>query len=136
EDGDYYVRLYEFTHTQGTPDHVYRLTITTAPWIDAIHPAVVEPGKSTSVTVYGRNLPGGQLDPTSVVDGRVLEKITVQVTPPANAGLTYTGRLTPPSGALTGFEYRVKNGAGTSNPFLLTYATAPVVLDNETARTP
>ena len=32
-DGDYFVRLYEFTHSQGSPEHFYRLTITTAPWI-------------------------------------------------------------------------------------------------------
>jgi hypothetical protein len=135
DDGDYYVRIFEFTHTQGAADHYYRLTITTAPWIDAIHPCVVEPGKATQVTVYGRNLPGGQPDPSSVVDGRPLEKLTVQVTPPANSGLTFSGHLTPLSGMLTGFEYRVKNAAGLSNPFLLTYAAAPVVLDNEAART-
>ena len=63
DDGDYYVRLFEFTHTQGTAEHFYRLSITTAPWIDAIYPSVVEPGKTTQVTVYGRNLPGGKLDP-------------------------------------------------------------------------
>src|SRR5262249_38287544 len=34
-DGDYLVRLYEFTHTAGGPDYYYRLSITTAPWIDA-----------------------------------------------------------------------------------------------------
>jgi hypothetical protein len=133
EDGDYFVRVYEFTHTQGTADHYYRLTVTTAPWIDAIHPPVVEAGKATPVTVYGRNLPGGVPDPKSVIDGRVLEKLTVTVTAPAEKGLKYTGHLTPPSAALEGFEYRVKNAAGTSNPFLLTFAAAPVVLDNEGA---
>ena len=63
DDGDYYVRLFEFSHTQGSAEHFYRLTISTAPWIDAIVPVVVEPGKTTLLTVYGRNLPGGQLDP-------------------------------------------------------------------------
>jgi hypothetical protein len=65
-DGDYFVRLYEFTHSQGSPEHYYRLTITTAPWIDVIQPLVVEPGKTANLTVYGRNLPGSQLDPTAV----------------------------------------------------------------------
>jgi lysophospholipase L1-like esterase len=46
---------------------------------------VVEAGKTTSVTVYGRNLPGGKPDPSAVVEDRVLEKITVDVTAPADA---------------------------------------------------
>ena len=66
DDGDYYVRVYHFTHTQGSAEHFYRLSISTAPWIDAIFPCAVEPGKSTNVTVYGRNLPGGKLDPSAV----------------------------------------------------------------------
>ena len=136
EDGDCLVRVYEFTHTQGTVDHFYRLTITTAPWIDAIHPPVFEAGKATPVTIYGRNLPGGQSDPKSIIDGRVLEKLTLSITAPAEKGLKFSGHLLPPSAAVEGFEYRTKNAAGTSNPFLLTFAAAPVVLDNETARTP
>ncbi len=135
EDGDYFVRVYEFTHTQGTADHFYRLTISIAPWIDAIHPPVVEAGKATPVTIYGRNLPGGKPDPKTIIDGRVLEKITVTITAPAAKGLTYNGHLLPSSAALEGFAYRVKNPIGSSNPFLLTYSAAPIVLDSETART-
>src|SRR5262249_19800490 len=77
EDGDYFVRLYEFTHTLGTAEHFYRLSITTAPWIDAVFPAVIEPGKTVRATLYGRNLPGGKPDPDVIVDGRILEKATV-----------------------------------------------------------
>jgi Bacterial pre-peptidase C-terminal domain len=135
-DGDYYVRLYEFTHTQGTAEHFYRLSITTAPWIDAIHPAVIEPGKTVQATIYGRNLPGGQLDPNAVVDGRTLEKLTVSITAPNDPAalhrLAYSGHIAPNASGLNGcFEYLVKNAAGSSNPFLLSLATAPVVVDNE-----
>jgi hypothetical protein len=133
-DGDYYVRLFEYTHLQGSPEHFYRLTISTAPWIDAVHPCVVQPGKATQVTVYGRNLPNGKPDPKAVVDGRTLETITVTVNPPNDAAqlqrLAYNGLIEPRMGFLNGFEYRVKNGVGSSNPFLLTYARAPVVLGN------
>src|SRR5262249_25309771 len=38
--------------------------------------------------------------------------------------------------ALDGFEYRIKTDAGTSNPVLLTFARAPVVLDNGNNDTP
>src|SRR5262249_25227404 len=80
-DGDYHVRVFAFTYTQGSPDHYYRLTVSTAPWIDAVYPLVVEPGKKTTVTVYGRNLPGGKADPDALLDGQILEKITVVVEP-------------------------------------------------------
>jgi hypothetical protein len=140
EDGDFHVRLYDFTYTQGGPAFFYRLTISTAPWIDAVYPPVVEPGKRAKLTVYGRNLPGGKLDPSAVSGGRVLEKITVTVDAPREAvarqRLAYGGYLPPKASALDGFEYRLRNASGTSNPFLLTYARAPVVLDNEANDTP
>jgi hypothetical protein len=139
-DGEYLIRLFEFTHLAGSPEHFYRLTITTGPWIDAIIPPMIEPGKSAQVTVYGRNLPGGQLDPSSTADGRTLEKLTVTVeapaVPPGTHPLTFSGRVPPPTAALDGFEYRLKNAVGTSNPFLLTFARAPVVLDNGNNETP
>src|SRR5262249_35589523 len=135
EDGDYYVRLYEFTHTQGSAEHFYRLTISTAPWIDAVSPVAVEPGKTTPLTVYGRNLPNGHLDRTAVQDGCVLEKAMVMVEAPndpsAQHRLALHGWVPPRAAALDGFEFRLRNAAGSSNPFLLTYARAPVVVSNE-----
>jgi hypothetical protein len=132
-DGDYIVRLYQFTHTVGNAEYFYRLTITTAPWIDAVFPSVVEPGKPTPVSVYGRNLPDGKPDPEAVVDGRVLEKAVVTVNPPkdplALQRLDFNGFVPPYAATLNGFEVRVKNPAGSSNGYPLTYATAPVVLD-------
>jgi hypothetical protein len=138
-DGDYYVRLYHFTHLQANNEYYYRLSVTTGPWIDAVFPSVVEPGKPTQVTVYGRNLPGGKLDPSAVADGRVLEKITATVNAPndpmAVGRLAFSGNLPTCAAPLSGFEFRVKGPAGTSNPFLLTFAQAPLVLDNSANET-
>jgi hypothetical protein len=140
DDGDYFIRLYEFTHTQGNAEHYYRLTVSTGPWIDAVHPSVIEPGKTAQVTVYGRNLPGGQPDPNAVIDGRVLERVIVSVTAPtdpqAQKRLVYSGHVPPPSAFLDGFEYRIRNNDGVSNPALLTFARAPVVVENEANDTP
>jgi hypothetical protein len=134
EDGDYDVRVSSFAYILGGPDYFYRLCISTAPWIDAVFPPMIEPGKKALVTVYGRNLPGGKPDPAAVVDGRVLEKATVEVTAPADSvaqqRLAYSGFLEPASAALDGFELRLHNDAGTSNPFLLTFAQAPVVRES------
>jgi hypothetical protein len=139
-DGDYYVRLSEFTYTQGSAEHFYRLTITTAPWIDAVFPAAVEPGKSTKVTIHGRNLPGGQPDATALADGRPLDKLVVTVNAPAEPTakecLAYSGHIKPSASALDGFEYRVRNAAGVSNPFMITFARSQPVLDNENNDTP
>ena len=133
-DGDYLVHVSSFTYTQGGPDYYYRLTISTAPWIDAVFPTTIEPGKEAQVTFYGRNLPGGKLDPTMTVAGREIETLTIPVKAPAGAEaaqrLQFGGWIGPSTSGLDGFEWRLKNDAGSSNPILFTFAAAPVVLDN------
>jgi hypothetical protein len=132
ESDDYFIRLVHFTNTAGGPDYFYRLSVTTGPWIDVVHPAVVEPGKSAQITLYGRNLPGGKVEPTAVLAGRPLEKLTVTVNAPADpTKLEYLERTQPRQGALDGFEYQLKTPVGLSNPKLLTFGQAPVVLEKE-----
>jgi hypothetical protein len=139
DDGEYYIRLYEFTHTRGGPDHFYRLSATTGPWIDAVFPCVIEPGKTTNLTVYGRNLPGGQLVPGLFADGAPVEKITTSFAAPGDevskSRMTTTGRVTPEMAGLPGVGFTLKNGAFTSNVFPLTFASAPLILDTEGQRT-
>jgi len=135
-DGDYVVRLAEFTYTFGGNDYYYRLTITTGPWIDAVVPPMIEPGKSAQVTIYGRNLPGGKMDPTAIADdGRVLEKVTATISAPsdplAQQRLSYSDQIAAKISDLDGFEYRIKGSSGWSNPYLIMFARAPVVLERE-----
>lgn len=131
-DGDYYVRLFEFTHQSGSADHFYRLTISTAPWIDAVFPTAIEPGKPAQVTVYGRNLPGGTPADGFTIDGRPLEKLTVTVTPPSDpqaaSRLAIRDRIEPGSALQDGFEYRLKGPGGESNPVPIYFAREKVVL--------
>lgn len=140
EDGDYFVRLCQFAYNYGGASSFYRLSISTAPWIDAVYPPAVEAGKPATVTLYGRNLPGGKLEPQLLFEDRPLEKVIVQVTPPMLSpkdGLSqFKGWLLPSMVTLDGFEYRVKNMVGSSNPILLTYSDTPVVLDNDKNNTP
>lgn len=139
-DGDYLVRLNQFTYIGGGADYFYRLAVTSAPIIDAVFPPMVEPGKPAQVTLLGRNLPGGKADPKLMIGGTVLETLQVQVAPPADPvqqrKLNYSGFLGPVGFGLDGFEYRLNTPAGPSNPVLLTYATAPVVLENDANDTP
>lgn len=135
EDGDYFVRLCSFTYTLGGQDYFYRLTISTAPWVDAVFPPIVEAGKETTVTVFGRNLPGGTTDPQAIIDDRPLEKATLAIKAPgeplAGQRLAFRGFVAPTSGFIDGFEHRLKNQTGVSNPVLIGLASAPIVIDNE-----
>lgn len=130
-DGDYFVRLFEFTYTTGSADHTYRLTISGAPWVDSVYPPAVEFGKAAQVTVYGRNLPGGQPAGFSV-DGRPLEKLAVTITPPADPlaaqRLTLRDAVAPVGALQDGFEYTLKGPGGVSNPVPVFFAREKVVV--------
>ena len=110
--GNYFIRINQFTYNAGGPDHFYLLSLSTGPWIDAVFPPVVEPGRTTQrLALVGRNLPDGKIDPRAVIDGKTLEKCTVVVSAPADAQsltrLAFSGAITPPQGLLDGFEYRL-----------------------------
>jgi hypothetical protein len=134
DDQPLFVRLCEHGHQFGDANSYYRLTVTTGPHLEAAFPPVVDPRKVTAVTLLGHNLPGGQKDPASTVDGLPLERLIVQLGPPPDQAreqkLLYSGELAPSHAGLDGFEYRFRGPTGESNPLLLTYATAPIVLDN------
>ena len=132
-DATYWLRLNQFTYTVGGTDFFYRLNVSTGPWIDAIHPPMVPAGKPTQVVVYGRNLPGGVKDPAAVVDGIVLEKVTVTVNAPADPQkLDFFEFVTPWQASLNGFEYRL----GASNPKFLEFSQVPIILENDDNDTP
>lgn len=136
-DGDYIIRLNQFTYTAGGAEHFYRLSLSTGPWIDSVFPPMIEPGKAAQVTLYGRNLPGGKPDPAAVVDGHPLEKLTVSITaPPAADQLGLLAHIPSTAIMLDGFEYRFAGPSGASNPLLMTFASAPVVLENDANDTP
>ena len=135
EDGEYLVRLNKFTYTVANAEYFYRLNIASAPYIDAIFPPMIEPGKTALLTLYGRNLPGGKADPAAVINGQALEKLSVSVAAPGDPvavnDLKYSGLITPLLGTLDGFEYRLTGPTGVSNPLPLGFARAPVVIEND-----
>ena len=120
-DGDYLIRLSDFAYQAGGPESVYRLVVSTAPWIDTAYPAVIPAGKPSPVTLFERNLPGGK--PVPGYPGR--EQLTVTPEP-------FPGRLLPRVGSVDGFGYRLTG----SNPLFLGLADAPVVLDNDDNNVP
>ncbi len=122
EDGEYLIRLCEFAYQEGGPESVYRLHVSDKPWLDSAYPPVVEAGKATPVTLFGRNLPGGS--PAAEFRGRDMLKTTV--TAPATP-TPFPGRLLPRVGSVEGFGYSLDG----SNPVWLVRAKGPLVLDNE-----
>jgi hypothetical protein len=135
EDGEYLVRLNKFTYTIANAEYFYRLNIASSPYIESVFPPMIEPGKTAQVTLYGRNLPGGAVDPKAMMNGQTLEKLTVQIAAPGDPAardqMKYSGIITPLLATLDGFEYRLTGPGGVSNPVALTYARAPVVIEND-----
>jgi hypothetical protein len=134
-DGDYYLRIIDQVYG-GSVDHFYRLTITTGPYIDFALPPAGVAGSNTQVTLFGRNLPGGQ--PAGVnVDGRPLEKVAVSVTVPADVENTQAAdNLGAIQGGVDAFSYVWNTPAGNANPLTLFVAPAPVGLEQEPNDTP
>ena len=132
-DGRYVVKLHDVIY-QGSPDAVYRLTITDGPHVDAIIPAIVRAGVPTEVTLVGRNL-GGSPAPDLSFDGRPLERKTVTITPPNSPepDPTYPvrGFVSSFAAVRRGFDYVYKAPTGHANPIFVALASDPVVVESE-----
>lgn len=141
-DGEFILKLHDSVY-RGGPDFFYRMSISTAPYIDFVFPPAGLPGTQSRFTLYGRNLGGS---PTEFsIDGKLLEETIVEIRLPAlpERGELLATHLTfsPAAAALQGFEYRFArtNSAGarvTSNPVLIGFAEAPVVLESNDPSAP
>jgi hypothetical protein len=106
----------------------------TFPWIDAVFPNAVVAGQTVPVTYFGRNLPGGVLDPTQKTDGVILEKTSAPLSCPTTGALSYskyTTKISPQMLWNKAFEARLKNASGSSNAVLATVSDVPVVLEKD-----
>jgi hypothetical protein len=132
-DGDYYVKFSDFLYNGGEL-HFYRLRIGTAPLIDFALPTGVRPGETTPVTLFGRNLPGGD-NSGLFINGRPLDKLTQPVSPPADALVATSLRLgevlRPQSSLLNGMELRLPSPVGVSNARLLVFSPDPELAEQE-----
>jgi len=129
-DGSYILKLHDAIY-RGSSDYAYRLSIGAAPHIDFVMPPCGAPGTRGLFVVYGRNLPGGTSANIKAADGKPLEQLAVQIDIPADSvstqRLVSSGFVNPAETSLDGFEYRLPSADGVSNPFLITYASGPVV---------
>ena len=135
-DGRYVLKAHDVVYG-GSAEHGYRLTIHAGPWIDSISPVVVEPGKTSVVTLFGRNL-GGTIEPAVAIAGRPLERKVVSIKAPeaSEAAASVDDFLSPAQAGRSGFTYRLEASEGASNPVFLAFATDPIVLESRPAEEP
>ncbi|QDU79996.1 Chromosome partition protein Smc [Polystyrenella longa] len=129
-DGTYFLKLFDLQFL-GSIDHGYRVTVSTAPYIDFVIPASIPPNQVSEVTLYGRNLPGGTAS-DQMVDGQPLEILKVQITAPEKTDSLPENELFYSSQYdVDGFTYRFQKDNLTSNPVTMYYADAPVGFELE-----
>ena len=81
-EGDYLVEVHDQTY-RGGDDFACLLLLTTGPHLDMAVPCILEMGRTNRVALYGRNLPGGERSTVRAADGRWLERVWVDLVPPA-----------------------------------------------------
>jgi hypothetical protein len=132
DDGRYTLRVHDLTF-RGGPDYFYRLSVGTGPRLDFVFPPAGSAGSKSGFTLYGRNLPGGSRSSFTAADGKPLDELKVEIElPEEGAARLQQTSLVGPAGATTdGFEYRLRADTAVSNPVLLTYARAPMIVEQE-----
>lgn len=85
EDGKYQIKLFDQTFL-GSGDHIYRLDVDTGPRVEFVVPAVVRPGSSSRITLFGRNLhPHGSAQPSESATLEPLDQLEVELSSPMNS---------------------------------------------------
>ncbi|MCH5376063.1 MAG: hypothetical protein JJ992_19000, partial [Planctomycetes bacterium] len=129
-DGRFVIAVYDMLYAGGN-DYPYRLSVHTDPHVDFVFPPCVQPGVSSPLVIYGRNLPGGKPVPDLTVNGASLERVSVDVPVPdetkMRSRLGFAELVNPETSLRDGIEYRW----GLSNPVRIGFAEAPVVLEQE-----
>ena len=82
--GDAVVKVWDFIYA-GSSDHFYRLHIGSVPHLDAVIPAAIRPGEKATLTLLGRNLPGGSPCERTSSDGKPLERLEFEIELPAES---------------------------------------------------
>lgn len=141
--GKYSVRITDLTY-DGSAEYFYRLAVHSGPVVDHAYPPVVRPGATETVTLFGRNLPGGKLrapmeDPMqSKRRGSTLEpleSLEISVVAPTDtgvvSGLATDFMLRPTQASIDGFAHYLPITDRVSIPVLLGFTEQNVVMEVE-----
>ena len=129
--GSYLLKLHDQTFGGGD-DFCFRLTLTTGPQLDFAVPNILRAGETNRVTLFGRNLPGGQPVARRGSDGQPLEQLAVEIAAPpiaANLSALLELPLKPAAASLQeeSFNWRLTVSGGSSNPLRFMLTTNVVV---------
>jgi hypothetical protein len=135
-DGDYFVKFTDFMYN-GSTDCFYRLTFGRAPLIDFVLPTGAKPGETAAITVFGRNLPGGEKTDWRI-GGRPLEKLTRSFVMPAPSAtsLQLSNVVRAPASRLNGAELRIADAGAVSNDKLIVASQFPEIIEQEPNNAP
>lgn len=125
EEGGFVVKVQDALF-RGGAESMYRLVVSTAPYVDFAMPNALRRGVTNRVTLCGRNLPGSKVGKRIGVDGRLLEELEVNVVAPALGELQ--GSLPRRSSVfMEPFTWTYRGSNGWSNPLIFNLADAPGV---------
>ena len=131
--GSYIVQVHDAIYRGGS-EFFYRLAVGTGPHLDFIFPPSGLPGTKARYTLYGRNLPGG-IPAKVAMEGKPLEQLAVEIELPSDSisrqRLAISSLLRPADSFLDGLEYQLSSTNGVSNPVLISFATAPVIVEQD-----
>jgi hypothetical protein len=132
-DGDYIVGLHDSTYAGGQP---YRLVISTRPYVESVFPLAMQPGETRTLTVLGRNLPGGKPFPGGKVLDSSLDQIVLPLSVPKDEpGVSdrfdFLVHPSAPSVKMRGWQLIPKELSNSLTPITLARADAPVTLERE-----
>lgn len=129
--GTYYVKIHDALYQQGS-GYVYRLCIGPWPQIESVFPPAILPGTTSRVTLYGFGLPGG-VDSEFDLDGVRLQKLELDVAMPGDVAerVVDSGRIEAHQSLIDAVNVKVGNAPFESDPFRVSAAGAPVVIEQE-----
>jgi hypothetical protein len=143
-DGDYLVKLHDLSYRGGYP---YRLIVSDRPQVENVFPRAVRAGRSTELSVFGRNLGAGSKPSSWRVFDLPLDEARMTVQPPADVldlgayrffehPTDYSVLPTAATCTLRGFQVRPKLGDAFANAQTLLVVDTPVTLEVEPNDTP
>ncbi len=131
-DGEFLLKVHDFLF-RGGGEYFYRLAVGMGPHLDFILPPSGMPGTRGRYSLYGRNLPGGAPAKDVTIEGKPLDRLEVEIEMPSDPAVPrqLSSLLKPSDATLDAFEYHLSTPQGVSNPVLLSFATGPVVPEQQ-----
>jgi len=130
-DGEYLLRVSDRVFAGGA-EYPYELVLHTGPRVEFLVPASGLPGTTGEVTLFGRNLPGGQPSPFKGADGVVLQSLKAPLAVPGDPAVFDPASVVRADQSnVDAFRYIYTGPTGTATPINAFVASAPPLAEVE-----